>query len=297
MKIGAEMRKFLARILPQSLRKFVPRSISKHLYFAGVFEVDLGQGKSMLMQANGYVLENEVFFYGIRGGHEKRAMKIWLEYCEKHQPKQVYDIGANTGIYGLVARALVPKSHISFFEPIPRAIEILHQNLKLNQFDASVFQLALSNYDGVGHFFMQDNNDFAYSVTLNNHADLAITGNHNQNRMHRRVLTPVKRISSLLANGELEKPDLVKMDVETHESEVLEGFGFNLSDTPAYMVEVLNDLAAEKLNLIFSNLDFDFYQIDDIRDNVKKRDKIVASSNYNYFIVKPSYAKVLQTLK
>jgi|694.fasta_scaffold74991_2 hypothetical protein len=79
-------------------------------------------------------------------------MKIWIEYCEKFNPQQVYDIGANTGIYGLVAKALNPSTEVSFFEPIAKAVEILQLNLEMNRFTANVFSLALSNYDGVGHF-------------------------------------------------------------------------------------------------------------------------------------------------
>lgn len=294
---GAELRKFFAYIIPRRLCKFVPRVISKHLYFNGNFPVNLGGGKTLMLQANGFVLENEVFFYGIRGGHEKRAMKIWIEFCEKFQPKQICDIGANMGIYGLVAKALVPNSHVSFFEPITRAIEILNQNLRLNKFEASVFKLALSNYDVEGHFFMDDNSDFAYSVTLNTYADLAITGIHNEQNVLAKDETPVKRISTLLKNGELEKPNLVKMDVETHESEVLEGFGFDLSEVPAFLVEVFNDEAAKKLNELFKDLDYDFYHVDDLHDKVEKRHEIYASMNYNYFVVKPGYALEMQTLK
>lgn len=251
----------------------------------------------LMLHSHGFVLENEIFFYGIRGGHEKRSMKIWLEFCEKKQPTNVYDIGANTGIYGLVAKALVPHCHVSFFEPITRAVEILNQNLKLNKFDASVFHLALSNYDGFGYFYMDDSTDFAYSVTLNTHADLAITGVHNDNISHSKKSTPVRRVSTLLKTGELKKPNLVKIDVETHESEVLEGFGFQLSEVSAFLVEVLNDQVAEKLNLIFEDLHYEFYHIDDLNDKVEKKDRIRASRNYNYFIVKRELSTDMQTLK
>ena len=78
---------------------------------------------------------------------------------------------------------------------------------------------------------------------------------------------------------------------------MLEGFGFDLSEVSAFLVAVLNDLAAEKLNLIFKDLGFDFYHIDDFHDKVVKRNKIYASMNYNYFIVRPSFALEMQTLK
>ena len=88
-------------------------------------------------------------------------MKIWIEYCERFKPKHVYDVGANTRIYGLVAKALDPTTEVSFFEPIAKAIEILRINLGINKYTANVFSFALSNYDGVGNFYFDNKSDFA----------------------------------------------------------------------------------------------------------------------------------------
>lgn len=297
MASSAAVRKFLAHILPASLRKFVPRSVSKHLYFYGTFPVYLHGKKILTLQANGYVLENDVFFYGIEGGHEKRAMKVWIDFCETFKPREVFDIGANTGIYGLVAKTLVPTSQVSFFEPLAKAVEILTQNLKLNHFDAPIFTVALSNYDGEGHFYMSNVSDFAYSVTLNTYADLAIGGIHHEDDTLMKISTPVARVSSLLEDQKLSKPNLVKLDVETHENEVLEGFGFDLAEVDAYLIEVLNVEAANKLNKLFEGLGFHYYNLDDHHDFVQKTEKIYSTENYNYFIVKPDLALRMRTLK
>lgn len=294
---SAGLRKFLAHLLPVRLRKFVPPSISKHLYFHGKFPVYLRGKRLFDLQANGYVLENEVFFYGLEAGHEKRSMKIWIEYCEKFRPQEVFDIGANTGIYGLVTLALDSSSHVSFFEPLPKAIEILRENLALNQFDAKVFDVALSNYDGEGYFFMSNMSDFAYSVTLNTFADLAIEGVHKEDKTLEKISTAVVQISTLLIRGDTAKPQLVKIDVETHESEVLEGFRFDLAEVDAYLVEVLNSGAAMKLNQLFNGQGFDFYNIDDDRDSVRQTDKFYKSDKYNYFVIKPELARQLRSLQ
>ena len=118
-----DIRKLVATLIPSSLRKYVAPKIAQHLYFEGKIQVN-HRGKGLLqLQATGYFLENEIYFYGLEGGHEKLSMKIWIEYCEKFNPQQVYDIGANTGIYGLVAKALNPSTEVSFFEPIAKAVE------------------------------------------------------------------------------------------------------------------------------------------------------------------------------
>lgn len=61
------------------------------------------------------------FYYGLENGHEKKAMRVWIEFCELFNPKYVADIGANTGIYGLVAKALDSNCNVAFFEPLESA--------------------------------------------------------------------------------------------------------------------------------------------------------------------------------
>ena len=76
------------------------------------------------MNADHFQIENEIYWYGLESGHECKSMAIWIEYCEIFQPKEILDIGANTGVYGLVAKAICPMANVSFFEPIPAAIKI-----------------------------------------------------------------------------------------------------------------------------------------------------------------------------
>ena len=294
--ITIDIRKIIATSIPPSLRKYVTPKIARHLHFKGVIPV-MHRGKRLLeLQATGYFLENEIFFYGLEGGHESRSMKIWIEYCERFKPKRIYDVGASTGIYGLVAKALDTNTQVSFFEPIAKAVEILQINLNLNKYTADVFNLALSNYDGVGHFYMDNTSDFAYSVTLNSFTDLAITGSHNEDFSLRKIETPVAQISTLLKNGVIEKPNLVKIDVETHEHEVLEGFNFDLTEVDAFLVEVLNQKVANKLNDIFSGLDFRFFNINESRNTVVETDSIGVSDQYNYFVVRPSIVNEMHSL-
>jgi FkbM family methyltransferase len=292
-----DIRKLVATLIPSSLRKYVAPKIAQHLYFEGKIQVN-HRGKRLLqLQATGYFLENEIYFYGLEGGHEKLSMKIWIEYCEKFNPQQVYDIGANTGIYGLVAKALNPSTEVSFFEPIAKAVEILQLNLEMNRFTANVFSLALSNYDGVGHFYMDNKSDFAYSVTLNSFTDLAMTGTHKEDLTLQKVETQVAQVSTLLKNGAIRKPNLVKIDVETHEHEVLEGFNFDLSEIDAFLIEVLSEKVASKLNELLSGLNFRFFNIDDKNNTVRETVSINKSDQYNYFVIKSGLVNQMRSLQ
>jgi hypothetical protein len=125
-----DIRKIIATLVPASLRKYVAPKIARHLNFKGTTPVRHRGEELLKLRATGYFLENEIFFYGLEGRHEKLSMKVWIEYCEKFKPKHVYDVRANTGIYGLVAKALDPTTQVSFFEPIAKAVEILKINLE-----------------------------------------------------------------------------------------------------------------------------------------------------------------------
>ena len=132
----ALLRSVIARSTPPIIRKHVPKFITKHLYFKGFFKVKFLKNYHLFLFSEGYILENEIYWYGIEGGHEKKSISIWMDFIKEFNPKTIYDIGANTGIYGLIAQAISQNSDVFYFEPIPKAVSILNINLEKNCFNA-----------------------------------------------------------------------------------------------------------------------------------------------------------------
>ena len=290
------IRTLIAKLLPFAIRKRIPRNISKHLYFKGNFPVFHNNKKLLKIRSTGFVLENDIYFYGLDNGHERKAMSVWIEYCQKFKPKVIYDIGANTGIYGLVSLALDTQSRVAFFEPLESATEILRKNLEMNGFKADIFELALSNYDGEGVFFMNEGKDFLYSITLNEYADQAIQGLHDESISYKEKSVMVVTLDTLIKNKSISKPNLVKLDVETHEPEVMGGFGFSISEVDAYLIEVLNAEAANKLNELFANSDYEYFNLDDEKFEVRKTENFIYTGLTNYFVIKSYLASELKSL-
>ena len=76
------VRKCVAKKIPPRLRRYVPPKISQHLYFKGIVPVTYRGEKILNVRSNGYFLETQLYFYGLEGGHEKKSMQIWIEYCQ-----------------------------------------------------------------------------------------------------------------------------------------------------------------------------------------------------------------------
>ena len=72
--------------------------------------------------------------------------------------------------------------------------------------------------------------------------------------------------------------DLLKIDVEHMESDVLLGMkNFLNKFLPSIILEVLTDADAEKLNYVLSDLNYEYFNINE-NGSIKKTDKIV---NFN----------------
>ena len=273
-----KIRKAIAKNTPYFIRRKVPLEISKHLYFTGKFRARMYGEKVVNLISTGNQIENEIFWKGFEGGHEGLSIQFWVSLIKQTKPKNIWDIGANSGTYGILAKSVFPDCKVSFFEPIPKAVEMIKQNLSLNQMDADVFELALGDYDGEGEIFFADGADFATSVTVNQNTTLD---------QSRSTSMPIKvsRAESILVEFNKPSPDLVKLDVETFEPEVLQGFGSLFPHHSIFLIEILSTLNAEKLARFFPESRYDFFNIDDRKNSFRKTPKLEKSDFYNTLIV------------
>lgn len=269
------------------MRKYVPRKIIMHLYFNGIIKARYNGKTICKLVSHSYQIENEIYWLGLEGCLEKKSMAIVIKYIELFKPKVIYDIGANTGTYGLVAKALNPLSEVYFFEPLASAMSVVKQNLEINDFEGHCFELALSNYDGTGEVYLNRGQDFAYSVTVNeNLQPVGVAVDE--------IQIEVSRLDTLSEEFNLELPNLIKLDVETHEPQVLEGFGNILSESMVFLIEVLNDDLGIKVQKYFPPEKFDYWNINDHLGTVRKVEKIVKSDFYNYFVCSPDKSELMK---
>jgi len=226
----------------------------------------------------GHQIENEIFWRGLEGGHEKKSMQVFASIVQNLAPKVVWDIGANSGTYGILTKALKSDCEVVFFEPIPKAVEIIQTNLNINDFDAKIFEIALGDFDGVGEIFFEKGHDFATSVTVNRNTLPSGTKSDS-------MKIQIRRLDSLVAELKLNPPSLVKLDVETYEYEVLSGWGTQFPDQALFLIEVLQADLAAKLAEFFPESRYLFWNIDDSNSTMRQVTKLGKSDFYNFLIV------------
>ena len=104
---------------------YIPKqSLYQHLTFKGIFRVAL-ENSNFKIYNTGTFIENQLFWKGI-DGFEPNSLKIWIKLCRMSDV--IFDLGANTGIYSLIAKSEKPTSTVYAFEPVEMVYTILSKN-------------------------------------------------------------------------------------------------------------------------------------------------------------------------
>lgn len=261
-------------------------SIYRHLHFKGVFNVKTDESKSFKLQHYGYQLENEIFWDGLIRGWEKESMKLWIELCKKS--RVIFDIGANTGIYSLVAKTVKPDSDVYSFEPVIRVFSKLNDNIALNNYDINTYCKAISNNDGRAIIY-DTPTEHVYSVTVNKNL---------RSEKSKVIETQIDTttLNSFIERNRINKIDLMKIDVETHEPEILEGFSKYLNIfKPTMLIEILDDKEACRINSLLEKTGYLFFNINE-KTGIYRVDKITKSDHFNFLLCSPDVAKSLKLI-
>jgi FkbM family methyltransferase len=262
-----------------------PETIYKHLHFKGVISFKIDQTKFSMMH-HGFQLENDLFWTGLLGAWEKESLALWIK-LSKHS-NVIFDIGANTGVYSLISKCVNPDANLYAFEPVKRVFEKLILNTQINNYDINCLEIAASNYSGDAVIY-DSNTPHTYSVAVNKKLDST-----EQNAIETKIKTIT--LDSFCASNAIKNVDLVKIDVETHEAEVIEGFIKVIRDCrPTILIEILESEIGKNVESMISDLGYLYFNINE-KDGIKLVDHIEKSDVHNYLLCQPDVASKLGLL-
>lgn len=261
-----------------------PKAITKHLYFDGFFDVAMSRGETFRFLAHGTQIDNELYWYGLYGGWERCSQRMWVELCRDSQV--IVDIGANDGLYCLAARTVNSRARIIAAEPLDFILVRLKANIEANRFaDIDLVETAFSNYTGDAEMFVPIDADYVRSATVNtNLLDRPAEA-------VKAKAIKVQTFKSYFDQAGLDRLDLVKMDVESHEPEVLEGFGDLLGKhKPTILAEVSYKRVPDLLNEILRPYGYLYFNINE-NSGMHQQDSLTLSESDNFLICQPEVAK------
>ena len=200
--LGGEIDK-LCKYVPPRVPVRIPSIIAPDAFFL----IDSDHGKDQCAAA---------LWWKGWGGYEALVTSLFAAYAA--ESRCIVDVGANTGLFSLTAAACSPSAIIHAFEPFPLCQKLLDANLRLNGFETRVriCRQALSEKDGELNLYVpkQDHGLDETSCSLN--SDFRAE--------HSEVIpVPVVTLDGYCRENKIEKIDLLKIDVETHEPQVLRG--------------------------------------------------------------------------
>jgi FkbM family methyltransferase len=222
---------------------FINGKFYKDFKFDGKFPVKVDAGNSFYMYHHGGTIENETFWKGLFVSWESDVGWIWMQLCRFSDI--IVDIGANTGIYSLVSKSINPGSEVYAFEPSVNTFEKLALNNKINNFDIQCEQIALSNINGEQTFYdIPDANQTSASLSPEKLKNFKY-----YNGEIKEYAVNTLTLSRYIEANNIKKIDLIKMDIEMHEPEAVEGLGAYMQlYKPIVIIEILSDEVADKLN-------------------------------------------------
>jgi FkbM family methyltransferase len=211
--------------------------------FRGSFTVDVGNTKQFKIINHGALIENELYWKGLFNTWEADTGWLWKKLAK--DAAVILDIGANTGVYSLVAKTLNPSARVIAFEPSRNIFNKLKDNVRLNEYDIDCHQVALSNLDGHQTFYdVNEENPTSASLSPE---QLKNAEDYTGEIVEYDVIT--QQLDTFIKQNELENIDLIKLDVEQHEPEVIEGFSNYIQKfMPIIFMEVLNARMGRRLD-------------------------------------------------
>jgi natural product biosynthesis luciferase-like monooxygenase protein/FkbM family methyltransferase len=161
----------------------------------------------------------------------------------------IFDVGANIGLFTLFARRKCPAARIYSFEPLPPNFELLRTNVTRHSANAQLFNYGISNSSTIANFTFYPEAAGLSGRTAHSAGDKedtkAIVADwiHNAARENDQDLLPqsqldellneylrgetfncpVKTLSDVIRELDVERIDLLKIDVEGSEFDVLSG--------------------------------------------------------------------------
>jgi len=237
--------KLLKRIVPSLLR-----------YFGGKTKIKIFNFNFYIYLQNS--IEREIF---LNNTYDYDRFLFLEKYINKFKFDYFFDIGSYTGYYSLYFSKNSNIRNIISFEPNTLNFNKLIKNIKLNNLSIMTHNFACSDVDGDATIWFNNNNKMGGSSILNKNDNEINKYEHNKLKFQNIKTITIDKIYGHLDNKNI----LVKIDVERHENNVLEG-GSKFFNNNNILLQI--EIEKELRDKVFEKLSkYNFKYINSIDDD------------------------------
>jgi FkbM family methyltransferase len=178
-----------------------------------------------------------------------------------------FDVGANMGLYALLCASLFEPGVVVAFEPTPTTAHVARHIIRKNRLDITVEQAALSDTAGMATLHLSDKSDASNSLV------------EGFKRSSKGLDVERMRLDDYVRRSG-HRPNVMKIDVETHEPEVIAGADETLRrDRPFIVIEVLNRHGRDhgvEITKAMAPYGYHYYELSDPADWVPRPEVVGA---------------------
>jgi FkbM family methyltransferase len=143
------------------------------------------------------------------GGYEPETAACFLAALRRAPDGAVLDVGANVGLYSILASGRSDRA-VYGFEPTPDLADLMRRISEANDLGFQTEQIALGSENGTATLYLSNQTDMSNSLT------------EGFRESRSQVDVPIERLDSWCERENV-SPGLIKIDTETTEPAVIEG--------------------------------------------------------------------------
>lgn len=191
----------------------------------------------------------------LNGSWEDYSRRVWKGLVEELPAGSVvWDVGAYTGYYAMVAAVTRPDINIVAFEPHPAIFNALSNNISHNKIN-NVYRMNVA----LGNDNCYTSINITNNITLPSGSSLTDIGKPIVNSLPVRVI-----YGDSIPVDDAAMPKLVKIDVEEYELDVLNGM-LNILEKakPSILIEILREEKVEKVKELLAPFGYTIRRINE----------------------------------
>jgi len=270
----------LTRITPVSVtiramstRGLLPESVCRRLPVERSFHVQVPGTKGFNYTSHRRDgVGRDLYWRGL--GHDGATIREFSSRCER--ASVVLDIGANSGLFTLLACTINPRVQVIAFEPAPEVRRQLEANVKANAFESRcvIRSEAASDSDGTASLHLPHESWTSASLNAGGYHGLAGS-----------TIT-IKTVTVDSIAEAYPAVDLVKIDVEGFEDKVLEGMQKTVDRCgPAIILECNVGGPATALNAFLSRHNYQCFLLGEELRQAAQIDPALDRNHFNWLCI------------